>query len=397
MLQVSRLIHLIILIKPETEIVADVYFITDSGIVILSLRYISDGTYQQFITFAGMKPTLKDLLNLAERCIQDDLSEAGFLELCLEQFYLQCKYNPVYSEWIHYLKVNPSNISRLEQIPYFPVRFFKQFNVGLNLLDYSNSIVFTSSTTTGGQPSRHYVPFPEVYIASFMKGFEKFYGSVSDWTIFALLPGYLERSGSSLVYMAEHLIQQSKSIGGGFYLHDFKSLVNQLQISLESGRKTMLLGVSFGLLDFIESPEFRVFNKQGASNLVVMETGGMKGRRRELTRMELHQELAGAFGVKQIHSEYGMTELLSQAYSKGNGIFETPSWMKVQLRETDNPLAVLPQMNRVGGVNIIDLANVFSCPFLSIDDLGKLHVNQHFEILGRFDQAEVRGCNLMLN
>ncbi|MBX7182990.1 MAG: acyl transferase [Bacteroidia bacterium] len=344
-----------------------------------------------------MKPNRDYLLNLAEKAIRIDLSDKDFLELSLEQFRLHGKWNPIYSEWIQYLKIDISSVSGLEQIPFLPVRFFKQFKVGLEFTNRIDSLCFTSSTTTGTQPSRHYVPFPEVYVSSFLKAFEQVYGSISEWTIFALLPGYLERSGSSLVYMADYLIQHSNSLLSGFYLNDFSSLAQNLQNSLASGRKTMLLGVSFGLLDFIESPEFALFDSNKGSNLVVMETGGMKGRRKELTRMELHLELTKAFGVDYIHSEYGMTELLSQAYSLGEGVFNTPPWMKIQLRETDNPLAAMSLINRVGGVNVIDLANCFSCPFLAIDDLGKVHENGQFEILGRFDQAEVRGCNLMLN
>ncbi len=343
-----------------------------------------------------MQQLYSKLEEIARKAIQPQLLNQEFEELALELFQLHAQFNPIYSNWIDCLSINKQKVNSLKDIPYFPVRFFKQFEVGITKTIDSSTLKFTSSTTTGGLPSQHYVPNPEIYFRSFLTAFEMFYGHPSNWTILALLPGYLERTGSSLVYMAEHLINLSNNPKSGFYLSDFEGLTRILVENQEANQKTLLLGVSFGLLDFIESNPFVSATLTKNANLVVMETGGMKGRRIELTRMELHERLSMAFQVSKIHSEYGMTELLSQAYSKGDGIFNSPPWMKIRLRETDNPLSELSQTNRVGGVNVIDLANVYSCPFLSIDDLGKLKKDNTFEILGRFDQAEVRGCNLML-
>jgi hypothetical protein len=343
-------------------------------------------------------PNLQTQLNdCAERALHFGLKSADFESIALELFQLHVVHNPVYAEWISYLKVNPKKVDSLAKIPFFPVRFFKQFKVGIFDGPLTDTLTFASSNTTGGVPSQHFVPNPRVYEASFLKAFELFYGQPSDWTILALLPGYLERTGSSLVYMANKLIQLSNQPQSGFYLSDFEALAQVLASNLSQKKQTLLLGVSFGLLDFIESKAFLDKEWFANSSLTIMETGGMKGRRIELTRMELHEQLSKAFKVEKIHSEYGMTELLSQAYSNGDGLFQTPPWMQVLLRETDNPMAEIQHFNRVGGVNVIDLANVYSCPFLAIDDLGKRYANQTFEILGRFDQAEIRGCNLMIN
>jgi hypothetical protein len=337
------------------------------------------------------------LEEIAQKAIQNQLDSHEFDKLALELFQLHAQFNPIYSNWVDCLGINRLNVDSIQKIPFFPVRFFKEFEVGISNTINNSTLKFTSSTTTGGHPSKHFVHNPEIYFLSFLKAFELFYGHPSNWTILALLPGYLERTGSSLVYMAEHLISLSNNPKSGFYLNDFEALSLVLKANQEAKQNTLLLGVSFGLLDFIESKAFTNAELPKNPNLIVMETGGMKGRRIELTRMELHESLSNAFQVSKIHSEYGMTELLSQAYSKGDGIFNSPPWMKIMLRETDNPLASIVQMNRVGGVNIIDLANVYSCPFLAIDDLGKLKKENAFEVLGRFDQAEIRGCNLMLN
>jgi hypothetical protein len=343
-----------------------------------------------------MQPIHSKLEEIARKAIQTQLDKQEFEELALELFQLHAQFNPIYSNWIDCLSINKQKVKSLEDIPFFPVRFFKQLEVGITNTINNSALKFTSSTTTGGLPSQHFVPNPEIYIRSFLTAFELFYGHPSNWTILALLPGYLERTGSSLVYMAEHLINLSNNPKSGFYLSDFEGLTKVLVENQEANQKTLLLGVSFGLLDFIESNPYVSATLAKNSNLVVMETGGMKGRRTELTRMELHERLTMAFQVGKIHSEYGMTELLSQAYSNGDGIFNSPPWMKILLRETDNPLAAMTQTDRVGGLNIIDLANVYSCPFLAIDDLGKFKNDNAFEVLGRFDQAEIRGCNLML-
>jgi len=336
------------------------------------------------------------LEEIARKAIQTQLDKQEFEELALELFQLHAQFNPIYANWVDCLRINTQKVNALQDIPFFPVRFFKQFEVGITNTIDNSTLKFTSSTTTGGHPSQHFVPNPEIYFLSFIKSFELFYGHPSNWTILALLPGYLERAGSSLVYMAEHLISLSNKTQSGFYLSDFEELAHILKSNQETNRNTLLLGVSFGLLDFIESKSFSAAVLAKNPNLIVMETGGMKGRRTELTRMELHERLSNAFQVSKIHSEHGMTELLSQAYSKGDGVFNAPPWMKILLRETDNPLAFIEQTNRVGGVNIIDLANVYSCPFLAIDDLVKFKNDNAFEVLGRFDQAEIRGCNLML-
>ena len=334
---------------------------------------------------------------IAQKALHKNLNSLDFDFLALELFRLHAQHNGVYREWINFLKIDVNKVHSLQDIPFFPVRFFKTFKVGINACIQNSTLCFTSSSTTGAKPSKHFVPNPGIYQSSFLQTFEMFYDSPEQWTILALLPGYLERTGSSLVFMAEKLIRSSAHSFSGFYLNDFDKLTQVLQLNREEGRKTLLLGVSFGLLDFIESSSFRHARLMNDPGLTIMETGGMKGRRVELTRMELHRHLSDAFQVATVHSEYGMTELLSQAYSQGHGIFSCPPWMKFLLRETDNPLAPLTLSDRVGGVNIIDLANVYSCPFLSIDDLGRIKANHTFEVLGRFDQAEIRGCNLMVN
>lgn len=250
-------------------------------------------------------------------------------------------------------------------------------------------IIFTSSGTTGAKTSQHVVTDISLYEKSFLKAFEHFYGPVSHYCILALLPAYLEREGSSLVYMVDSLITKSRHSNSGFYLNNLDDLKKQLMLLQKKGQKTLLIGVSFALLDLAETMRFPL------KNTIVMETGGMKGRRREMIRSELHQILKNAFGVEQIHSEYGMTELLSQGYSKGHGIFNCPPWMKVLIRDTEDPLSI-QKSGKNGGINIIDLANLNSCPFIATQDLGKVHPNGSFEVLGRFDHSDIRGCNLMV-
>ena len=337
------------------------------------------------------------LLELSQRVINPSLLSTEFDKIAFEIFGLHKAFNPVYAEWIRLLKID--TVNHLHEIPFLPVRFFKCQNIGLSApKKQTEGIVFTSSTTTGSVPSKHQVPVPSLYENSFNTAFQHFYGSPSEMVILALLPGYLERDGSSLVYMVNTLIASSGKPESGFYLNDFEGLAITLAKLLTQGQRVLLLGVSFGLLDFIESAAFKSQQFAQTDNLTVMETGGMKGHRKELTRMELHDTLKNAFGVKQIHSEYGMTELLSQAYSAGEGLFECPPWMRICIRETDNPFQVYdaPKTSVSGGINIIDLANLFSCPFIAVDDIGKLHSDGKFEVLGRFDQADVRGCNLMI-
>lgn len=322
----------------------------------------------------------------SERIFQHH-SEASFEELAMEIFQFQARENKVYAEFIHWLGRDPGAVIRLQEIPFMPIEFFKSHDVVS-----SSSVVqktFLSSGTTGAHQSRHLVTDLKLYEESFVRGFELFYGPVEQYTILALLPSYLERGGSSLIHMVDNLIQKSGSADSGFYLHDLPGLRNRL-LQLDAGkRKVLLLGVSYALLDLLETGRLQL------KNTLVMETGGMKGRRREMVKKELHQVLCAGFGVKRIHSEYGMTELLSQAYSRGEGLFETPPWMKVLIREPEDPFAYVVY-GKTGGINVIDLANVNSCSFIATQDLGRSYGENSFRVMGRFDQSDIRGCNLMV-
>lgn len=309
-----------------------------------------------------------------------------FKELALDLFYYQAKNNPVYCDFLTYLNIDVQKITNLESIPFLPISLFKTHKLKTN--NFEPEITFLSSATTGQKQSRHFVKSTEIYEESFIKGFVNLYGPIKNLKIFGLLPSYLERIGSSLVYMVKKMIEMSPFEESGFFLNDFDALKNAILTSEKEKQPYLLIGVSFALLDFAEIFNFSL------NHAIVMETGGMKGRRKEMTRSELHETLNKSFGVQQIHSEYGMTELLSQAYAKQNGIFETPPWMKVFVRETNDPLATLTKGR--GGLNIIDLANIDSCAFIATEDLGNLYPNGSFEVLGRFDNAEVRGCNLMV-
>ncbi|MDG1260601.1 MAG: acyl transferase [Flavobacteriales bacterium] len=314
-------------------------------------------------------------------------SEQEFNELALELFRHQSVHCDVYAKYLKLLNCDPSIIQSVQQIPCLPIEVFKEHEVKTGV--FSPDVVFTSSGTSGDTTSKHYVKDVKWYERAFMTGFEAFYGSPEDWVILALLPAYLEREGSSLVYMAKELIEASNNDLSGFYLSDFQKLEETLEKAMRSGKKVLLLGVTFGLLDFA------AFSSKQFPDVVVMETGGMKGRRKEMVRSEVHRELRKAFGVESIHSEYGMTELMSQAYSKGAGLFETPSWMKVLIREVDDPFSYA-KPGKTGGVNIIDLANTSSCAFIATSDLGRCAQDGAFEIVGRFDHSDVRGCNLMV-
>ncbi|MDX1362715.1 MAG: acyl transferase [Arenibacter latericius] len=314
-------------------------------------------------------------------------SEAEFNAMALQTFRSQFQNNIVYREFCQHLGKNESNVNRVEDIPFLPISFFKTHKVITG--NFKPQIIFTSSGTTGSEVSKHAVRDLSIYEKSYLSAFEAFYGDINEYCILALLPSYLEREGSSLIYMADDLIKKSNHPDSGFYLDDVKHLRATLLKLEEANTKTLLIGVSFALLDMAEK-----YNLQ-LKNTVIMETGGMKGRKKEMIREELHQLLMSGFGVPQIHSEYGMTELLSQAYSYGNGIFYTPKWMKIFTRETEDPLS-LQEPGKSGGVNIIDLANVHSCAFIATQDLGKVHMDGSFEILGRYDHSDVRGCNLMV-
>jgi phenylacetate-coenzyme A ligase PaaK-like adenylate-forming protein len=314
-------------------------------------------------------------------------SDEAFDALAVEVFKFQFENNAVYRSFCDLLYKHPSDVKTIEEIPFLPIQFFKSHRV-LSSKD-KVSLIFSSSGTTGAQASKHYITDLSYYKESFLKGFEHFYGAVSDYAVLALLPSYLERKGSSLIYMANDFIMRSGCPESGFYLDDLDGLAKTL-LHLESKeQKTLLIGVSFALLDLIEKHQFKL------KHTIVMETGGMKGRRKELIRKDLHEQLKNGFGLSQIHSEYGMTELLSQAYSMDNIGFQTPPWMKILIRDTEDALSILNR-NRTGGINVIDLANVNSCSFIATQDLGKLNEFEGFEVLGRFDNSEVRGCNLMV-
>ena len=310
-----------------------------------------------------------------------------FTEIALAVFKHQFKNNKVYRSFCDLLYIHPSDVTTIEEIPFLPIQFFKSRQV-LSSLDKVQE-TFTSSGTTGSVTSKHLVTDINLYKESYLKGFAHFYGNIEEYTVLALLPNYLEREGSSLVFMVDDLIRKSKNPESGFYLDNKQELAKKLIELDKNGQKTLLIGVSFALLDLIEMQQFSL------KNTIIMETGGMKGRRKELVREELHAILQNGFGVSEIHSEYGMTELLSQAYSKGNGVFKTPPWMKVLTRDTEDALTInVPGKN--GGINIIDLANYNSCSFIAAQDLGKLHENETFEIIGRFDNSDIRGCNLLV-
>ncbi|WP_103069380.1 LuxE/PaaK family acyltransferase [Aquimarina sediminis] len=314
-------------------------------------------------------------------------NDTDFERLALRVFNHQYHNNVIYQRFCNLLGITKTSVKHIDNIPYLPIQFFKQEKiVSTQSLIHK---IFTSSGTTGSITSKHYVSDISVYEKSFRKGFQHFYGDITEYVVLALLPSYLEREGSSLVYMAEKLIEDSKHPKSGFYLHDIKKLVNTLQQLIAKGEKILLLGVSFALLDLVEN-----YDLQLNETTIVMETGGMKGRRKEIIREELHQILKKGFGINKIHSEYGMTELLSQGYSKGDGIFYCPPWMKVSIRNPEDALTLLPK-NKTGGVNIMDLANINSCSFIATQDLGKVYTDGSFEIIGRFDHSDIRGCNLM--
>ncbi len=310
-----------------------------------------------------------------------------FEQMALETFRFQYQNVEVYRTYVDLLKVDVASVSCLEKIPFLPIQFFKSKPIIAQ--GYKPEIEFTSSGTTGTETSRHMVASTNLYRKSFTNGFQYFYGDEKNYCILALLPSYLERTGSSLVYMVDELVRRSGNPDGGFYLNQFDSLAAKLQHLDESGQKCLLIGVSFALLDLAER------HKLSLKNTIIMETGGMKGRRKEIVREELHGVLKQAFGVTSIHSEYGMTELLSQAYSKGDGVFTCPPWMQVLIREVQDPLTLAPP-GATGGVNVIDLANVYSCSFIQTQDLGRLNADGSFEVLGRMDSAPVRGCNLLV-
>jgi hypothetical protein len=311
---------------------------------------------------------------------------AAFMHQCLDVFRFQYDHNAVYRQWCTLTGTDSATIKTLAGIPALPISFFKTHSV--TTTDFIPELVFESSGTTQAVQSRHLVKEAAVYRQSFITCFERFYGPVQDWCILGLLPSYLERQHSSLVLMVDELIKLSGHPDNGFYLADHEKLANTLTKLESQQQKTLLIGVTFGLLDFAAA--FRLT----LHNTVLMETGGMKGRRKELTREEVHQVLSDSFGVSRVHSEYGMTELLSQAYSKGAGRFECPPWMRVLVRDEDDPLQV--KTSGTGILQVIDLANIYSCAFIATEDLGRVYEDGSFEVWGRVDSSEMRGCSLMV-
>lgn len=313
--------------------------------------------------------------------------EIAFNQIALEIFEYQVQNCPVYQDYVYYLGSDKRKITHYTEIPFLPIEFFKTQDIIAN--NKKPQIIFTSSGTTGITTSQHLVAKQSLYEKSYNTSFQHFYGDIQDTAILALLPSYLERSGSSLIYMVDDLIKQSRVKESGYFLYNHQELYDTLLILKKKGVKTILFGVTYALLDFTE--QFHI----DFPELIIMETGGMKGKRREMIREELHLLLTKGFGVTKIHSEYGMTELLSQAYSSGNGLFRTPPWMKVLTRDTNDPLTLITE-SKTGAINVIDLANMYSCSFISTQDLGKIYEDQRFEILGRFDNSDIRGCNLLV-
>jgi len=314
-------------------------------------------------------------------------TQKQFEKIALKVFRFQYENNLVYREFCDLLKTDPQKVKSLHQIPFLPIQFFKSHNVVSN----NNPIqtTFTSSGTTGTITSRHLIIDVSIYEESYRKGFSQFYGNIEDYVVLALLPSYLEREGSSLIHMVDDLIQLTNNDDSGFYLNNHNELIQKLIELDEAGQNVILIGVTYALLDLIEKRTFQL------KHTIIMETGGMKGKRKEMIREELHEQLCNGFGVSAIHSEYGMTELLSQAYSLGNGVFECPSWMQIHIRDTEDALTYI-NGEKTGGINVIDLANINSCSFIATQDLGKKYPNNSFEVLGRFDNSDIRGCNLMV-
>jgi len=333
-----------------------------------------------------------------------NVNATGFDALALEIFVFQYENNPLYKAYADMLERKPGKVRVISEIPFLPISFFKTHQV--KTTRFEPLAVFESSGTTGSINSHHLIKDTEIYQQSFLKGFELFYGPVTDWCIIGLLPSYLERKNSSLVFMVSELIRRSQHLRSGFYLDEFKKLQDTLKILEEGKQKTLLVGVTFALVDLAE--QFSLPMK----HTTIMETGGMKGRREEMIRHELHELLRNKFQADSIHSEYGMTELLSQAYSKGEGFFNSPPWMKVLVRDEEDPFRVDSHESIVnsnllttidyqlqfqkGIINVIDLANIYSCSFIATDDAGKLYADGSFEVLGRIDNSDIRGCSLMV-
>jgi phenylacetate-coenzyme A ligase PaaK-like adenylate-forming protein len=330
-------------------------------------------------------------VNLLEEIRKSVFSLSGDDEVektALDVFRYQYWNNLIYREFVNHLNIDFEKIKSLEEIPFLPISLFRDQEI-ISGEKTGTEKIFTSSGTTGSIPSSHFVKDLSLYEESFLHTFRLFYGDPGRYRFLALLPGYLEREGSSLVYMMDHLIGLSKQNGSGFYLHDMDTLSEKLREKAPGGVQTVLFGASYALLDFAERYPMDLHE------VIVMETGGMKGRKKEIIREDLHEFLCKSFNMRVIHSEYGMTELMSQAYSGGGGIFRAPPWMKILVRDTNDPMEFLPP-GKTGGISIIDLANIHSCAFIATQDLGKLNDDGSFEILGRFDDSDIRGCNLLV-
>ncbi len=314
-----------------------------------------------------------------------DITTQSFEKLSLDVFRFQYQNNLLYRSYVDELKIKINKVGSLAEIPFLPISFFKTHEI--KTTSFEAEIIFESSGTTQTISSKHYVKDAGLYKESFTKGFEKFYGDIKDWCIIGLLPSYLERNNSSLVMMVDEMIRISSHTQSGFYLNEHEKLNDVLQQLEMEGQKTLLVGVTFGLLDFCEK------YSQKLNHTVVMETGGMKGRRKELTRQETHEIIKNRLGISVVHSEYGMTELLCQAYSKGNGRFKTVPWMKALVRNEDDPFDISEKGS--GIINIIDLANIYSCSFIATDDVGNIFDDGSFEVAGRVDNSDIRGCSLL--
>jgi len=315
-----------------------------------------------------------------------DITQSDFAAHAIDVYRYQYLKNKLYRNWCVLLDRRPTEVEEVEQIPFLPVSFFKTHEVRTGSFD--PELIFESSGTTQTINSRHIVNEASMYRESFLKAFELFYGKPEEWCIIGLLPAYLERKGSSLVMMVDELVKLSKHPASGFYLYEFDALARVLKELEAKGQKTLLIGVTFALLDFAAAHPMQL------KHTIVMETGGMKGRKKEMTRAEVHDILKHQLGVPVVHSEYGMTELLSQAYSKGEGRFECPPWMKIMLRDEEDPLQI--KTSGRGVINIIDLANADSCAFIAVDDAGIVYEDGSFEVQGRIDGSDLRGCSLMV-
>jgi Acyl-protein synthetase, LuxE len=318
---------------------------------------------------------------------------ANFEEIALKMFNFQYLHNDMYRSYCNLLHIKPAQITSIEKIPYLPIQFFK--NKAIKTTSFVEETIFESSGTTGSINSKHFVKEKALYEESYLKTFRQFYGDITNYCIIGLLPSYLERQGSSLVHMIDDLIKKSNHTSSGFYLYDYEKLTTVLLENESAKQPTILIGVTYALIDFAEK------NNMYLEHTIVMETGGMKGRREELTRKDVHRILSSKLGMQKIHSEYGMTELLSQAYSKENGIFISPPYMRVLVRSEEDPFDICSTINpknrfASGAINIIDLANLYSCSFIATDDVGKIYADNSFEILGRMENSDIRGCSLMI-